>query len=74
MDGHESLQRSLDDIGTEHLLLALVHDGASTAAQVLVKGHRRTRSAARGQIGARKRSEVRRCGAAAVTLVDDTPG
>ncbi|MEU6715036.1 Clp protease N-terminal domain-containing protein [Nonomuraea sp. NPDC046802] len=33
----ESLQRGLDYIGTEHLLLALVHDGASTAAQVLVK-------------------------------------
>ncbi|MFC4008587.1 Clp protease N-terminal domain-containing protein [Nonomuraea purpurea] len=33
----ESLQRSLDYIGTEHLLLGLVRDGASTAAQVLVK-------------------------------------
>jgi ATP-dependent Clp protease ATP-binding subunit ClpC len=33
----ESLQRGLDYIGTEHLLLGLVRDGASAAAQVLVK-------------------------------------
>ncbi|MEQ4724872.1 Clp protease N-terminal domain-containing protein [Nonomuraea sp. B19D2] len=32
-----SLQRGLDYIGTEHLLLGLVRDGASAAAQVLVK-------------------------------------
>ncbi|KAB8182980.1 hypothetical protein FH608_049575 [Nonomuraea phyllanthi] len=33
----ESLERGLDYIGTEHLLLGLVRDGASTAAQVLVE-------------------------------------
>ncbi|MFG1967350.1 Clp protease N-terminal domain-containing protein [Nonomuraea sp. NPDC049028] len=33
----ESLHRGLDYIGTEHLLLALTHDRASVAAQVLVK-------------------------------------
>ncbi|MFB4276812.1 MULTISPECIES: Clp protease N-terminal domain-containing protein [unclassified Nonomuraea] len=32
----ESLQRGLDYIGTEHLLLGLVRDRASAAAQVLV--------------------------------------
>ncbi|MEV0993375.1 Clp protease N-terminal domain-containing protein [Nonomuraea sp. NPDC050202] len=33
----ESLQRGLDYIGTEHLMLGLVQDSASAAAQVLVK-------------------------------------
>jgi ATP-dependent Clp protease ATP-binding subunit ClpC len=33
----ESLQRGLDYIGTEHLLLGLTRDGTSVAAQVLVK-------------------------------------
>jgi ATP-dependent Clp protease ATP-binding subunit ClpA len=33
----ESSQRGLDHIGTEHLLLGLVRDGSSAAAQVLVK-------------------------------------
>jgi ATP-dependent Clp protease ATP-binding subunit ClpA len=33
----ESVQRGLDYIGTEHLLLGLIRDDASVAAQVLVK-------------------------------------
>jgi ATP-dependent Clp protease ATP-binding subunit ClpC len=33
----ESLRRGLDYIGTEHLLLGLIRDGESLAAQVLVK-------------------------------------
>ncbi|MEU7747583.1 Clp protease N-terminal domain-containing protein [Nonomuraea sp. NPDC049158] len=33
----ESVQRGLDHIGTEHLLLGLIRDRASVAVQVLVK-------------------------------------
>ncbi|MBB5781022.1 Clp protease N-terminal domain-containing protein [Nonomuraea jabiensis] len=37
LSNQESLQRGLDYIGTEHLLLGLIRDGASVAAQVLVE-------------------------------------
>ncbi|WP_101790338.1 Clp protease N-terminal domain-containing protein [Nonomuraea indica] len=37
LSDQESTRRGLDHIGTEHLLLGLVRDGASAAAQVLVK-------------------------------------
>ncbi|MBE3008474.1 hypothetical protein IL992_04635 [Microbispora sp. NEAU-D428] len=37
MSNQESTQRGLDYIGTEHILLALVRDHESVAAQVLVK-------------------------------------
>ncbi|OPG12744.1 hypothetical protein B1L11_12500 [Microbispora sp. GKU 823] len=37
MSNQESEQRGLDYIGTEHILLALVRDRESVAAQVLVK-------------------------------------
>ncbi|WP_049564420.1 Clp protease N-terminal domain-containing protein [Nonomuraea sp. SBT364] len=33
----ESVQRGLDHVGTEHLLLGLVRDGANAGAQALVK-------------------------------------